>query len=184
MARLSRASGVSPSPPVSVPDSDAALTTSTSTEQHLLTPATSLSESSSMSGTPVMGVEKNDTEGTVTAERRSRRVTRSSLVMAVGAAMMRELRIIRCIRIRCCMTGMMVVLNLRRKSRTKRSRRRRRRSNWAKTSWGKELRAAKGKEVVKMGLGDGLRVWSCWRKLMRWWGKLRRYLGRGRGGLC
>ncbi|EER38705.1 histone-lysine N-methyltransferase [Histoplasma capsulatum H143] len=92
MARLSRASGVSPSPPVSVPDSDAALTTSTSTEQHLLTPATSLSESSSMSGTPVMGVEINDTEGTVTAERRSRRVTRSSLVIAVGGGVVRQER--------------------------------------------------------------------------------------------
>lgn len=45
-----------------------------------------------MSGTPVMGVEKNDTEGTVTAERRSRRVTRSSLVMAVGAGVVREER--------------------------------------------------------------------------------------------
>ncbi|KLJ07855.1 histone-lysine N-methyltransferase ASH1L [Blastomyces silverae] len=88
MARLSRSSGVSPSStPSSALDSEI---TSISTEHHLLTPATSQSESSSMNGAAALGLENAGLEGTVAAARRSRRVTRSSLVMAAGGAVREE----------------------------------------------------------------------------------------------
>ncbi|PGH34804.1 histone-lysine N-methyltransferase ASH1L [[Emmonsia] crescens] len=93
MARLSRPSGISPSStPSSAPDSDATLTTAISTEQHLLTPATSLSESSSMNGAAAVEVEMEDREeGTMDTKRNSRRVTRSSLVTAVGGVVREDM---------------------------------------------------------------------------------------------
>ncbi|PGH09536.1 histone-lysine N-methyltransferase ASH1L [Blastomyces parvus] len=88
MARLSQPSGGSlSSTPSSVPDSE---TTSISTEHHLLTPATSQSESSSMNGAAVLGLEKDGSEGTGATVRHSRRVTRASLVMAAGGAVREE----------------------------------------------------------------------------------------------
>ncbi|OJD16880.1 hypothetical protein AJ78_02977 [Emergomyces pasteurianus Ep9510] len=93
MARLSQSSGISLSSTASSAlDSDATLPTAISSEQHLLTPATSLSEASSMNGAAAMGPERKDLveEETLDTRRRSRRVTRSSLVMAVGGAVREE----------------------------------------------------------------------------------------------
>ncbi|EEQ90812.2 histone-lysine N-methyltransferase ASH1L [Blastomyces dermatitidis ER-3] len=88
MARLSRSSGTSPSStPSSALDSK---TTSISTEHHLLTPATSQSESSSMNDAAALELEKAGLEVTPATERRSRRVTRSSLMMAAGGAVREE----------------------------------------------------------------------------------------------
>ncbi|OJD28584.1 hypothetical protein ACJ73_00025 [Blastomyces percursus] len=88
MARLSRSSDTSPSStPSSALDSE---TTSISTEHHILTPATSQSESSSVNGAAALGLEKASLDGTLATERRSRRVTRSSLVMATGGAVREE----------------------------------------------------------------------------------------------
>ncbi|EEH49999.2 uncharacterized protein PADG_06078 [Paracoccidioides brasiliensis Pb18] len=81
MARSSQSSAVAPSSsstPSSRPGSDTGLTTEISADEHLLTPPTSQSETSSRSG-GAMDVEEKDGEEVVSEETISQRVTRSSL---------------------------------------------------------------------------------------------------------